>query len=119
MLMAEMVAMSNKPIRKVLAEIEKLVGVVLSERLNFHLSAEEMAGFRARLKGTHPSKFGGLKVAQLITIDGYKYVLADGSWLGMRLSGTEPVVRLYVEADTQVKIKKLVSAGKKFIIKGI
>lgn len=116
MLMAEMTAMSKKPIKKILAEIEKLVGTVLSERLNFHLSADEMEAFRSRLKGAHPSDFAGIKVAQVITLDGYKYVLADGSWLGMRLSGTEPVVRLYIEADSTAKLKKLVAAGKKFIM---
>ncbi len=118
MLMAEMTAMSKKPIKKMLAEIEKLVGTVLSERLNFHLSADEMDSFRARLKGPHPAEFAGIKVANLITIDGYKYVLEDGSWLGMRLSGTEPVVRLYVEADSAAKIKKLIASGNKFVKAG-
>ena len=91
---------------------------MLSERLNFHLSADEMADFRSRLKGPHPTEFGGLKVAQLITLDGYKYVLADGSWLGMRLSGTEPVVRLYLESDNAAKLKKLIASGSKFIKNG-
>jgi alpha-D-glucose phosphate-specific phosphoglucomutase len=115
MLMVEMIAMSKKPIRKMLAEIEKLVGVVLSDRLNFHLTVDEMDALRVRLRESHPSEFAGIKVADVVTLDGYKYVLADGSWLGVRLSGTEPVVRLYIESDTAAKMKKLAAAGNKFI----
>jgi phosphomannomutase len=43
-------------------------------------------------------------------------MLEDDSWVLMRASGTEPVVRLYVEASSEEKIKELVNAGKKFIL---
>lgn len=115
LLVAEMAAMSRKPIKKTLEEIAKLVGPVYSDRINFHLTAEEMESFRSRLGGGLPQAFGGSKVAKTITLDGYKFVLDDGSWLGVRLSGTEPVVRLYLESDSPAKMKKLAEAGKKFI----
>jgi phosphomannomutase len=115
LLVAEMVAINRKPIKKTLEEIAKLVGPVYSDRMNFHLTAEEMESFRARLCGAMPSEFGGLKVKKTITLDGYKFVLEDGSWLGVRLSGTEPVVRLYLESDSTSKMKKLANSGKRFI----
>jgi alpha-D-glucose phosphate-specific phosphoglucomutase len=115
LLVAEMVAMSKKPIAKTLAEIESLVGPVYSERYNFRLTADGMDNFRAVLKKNLPGEFGGIKVSNIITLDGYKFVLADGSWLGVRLSGTEPVVRLYLESDSPAKMKKLVAAGKRFV----
>jgi alpha-D-glucose phosphate-specific phosphoglucomutase len=114
LLVAEMVAMSRKPLKKTLQEIEKLVGPVFTERVNFHLTVDEMEDFRARLK-VLPTEFGGMKVARTVTIDGYKFIMDDGSWLGVRLSGTEPVVRLYLETDTPAKMKKLLSVGKKFV----
>lgn len=115
LLVAEMVAMSKKPIRKILADIEKLVGQVHTGRLNFHLTPDEMEAFRGRLQKGTPSAFGPLKVKELITLDGYKFILEDGSWLGVRLSGTEPVVRLYLETDSAAKMKKLLSLGRNFI----
>jgi len=115
LLVAEMVAVNRKPIKKTLEEITKLVGPIYSDRMNFHLTAEEMESFRGRLGGTLPVDFGGLKVKKTITLDGYKFVLEDGSWLGVRLSGTEPVVRLYLESDSLSKMKKLANSGKKFI----
>jgi len=115
LLVAEMVAHSTKPICKILEEIEALVGRVISERLNFHLSGEEMDGFRSRLQKARPPAFGGLKVRETVTLDGHKFLLEDGSWIGFRLSGTEPVVRLYAESDKKEKLDKIIAAGKKFV----
>jgi alpha-D-glucose phosphate-specific phosphoglucomutase len=115
LLVVEMVAMHKKPIKRILAEIEKLVGPVYNDRLNFHLTKEDMANFRSRLQKNLPSEFAGIAVKDTVTIDGYKFILKDGSWLGIRLSGTEPVVRVYLESDKQATLKKLIAAGKSFV----
>lgn len=52
---------------------------------------------------------------KIVNLDGLKFILADGSWLGIRLSGTEPVVRLYVEAHEGSKLEKLKEAGESLI----
>ena len=118
LLVAELVAVMKKPLGRILQDIEKLVGPVYSERLNFHLTTEAMDSFRQRLKDKPPAQLGGLKVTNIITLDGYKYILADGSWLGVRLSGTEPVVRIYLETAAKTKIQKLALAGRMFIKNG-
>ncbi len=51
-------------------------------------------------------------VKKIITIDGYKYVMEDGSWVMIRPSGTEAVVRIYAESDTIEKLNRLHSLGK-------
>ena len=48
-------------------------------------------------------------------LDGVKMILEDGSWLLFRVSGTEPVVRLYAEAASQERLDRLVTAGENFI----
>ena len=118
LLVAEMAAISKKPLRKSLEEIEKLVGTVISDRVNFHLLPGEMDDFRLALEKRQPQTFDALKVKKTVTLDGHKFILEDGSWIGFRLSGTEPVVRMYVESDSKIKIKKLISAGKKFVSGG-
>jgi phosphomannomutase len=119
LLVAEMVAMSKKPIKKILAEIEKLVGPVYTDRLNFHINQDAMDDFRARIVKNKPAGFDKFKVKETITLDGYKFILDDGaSWIGFRLSGTEPVVRCYLESDSKEKLKKLAAAGKKLVLNG-
>jgi len=115
LLMAEAVAMSKKSITTLLKEIKKMTGEVITSRLNFHLPDDTMAAFRDALKTESPEEFAGMKVQKKITIDGDKFILDDGTWIGFRLSGTEPVVRLYVESDTQAKLNKLLKAGKAFV----
>ena len=48
-----------------------------------------------------PTELSGLKVASVVRTDGLKLVLADGSWVCYRLSGTEPVVRVYTEVRNE------------------
>ena len=63
------------------------------------------------------TEIGGLRVkGTKTTADGTKYMLEDDSWILMRASGTEPVVRVYVEAGSEERIEELVGAGKKFIL---
>jgi phosphomannomutase len=115
LLVLEMVLRKKKSCRQILKEIFRLVGPTYDDRLNFHLNAGQMDKFRQRLK--HPENLlTDVAVKNIITMDGYKFLLADKNcWLGVRLSGTEPVVRLYAESDSPKKQKKLITAGRKII----
>jgi len=115
LLIAEMVAFAGKSIGEILNNLYKKVGVFLSERINFHLKEEEMETLKGKFKKDLPEKIAGLRVDEVINLDGLKFILSDGSWLGIRLSGTEPVVRLYVESHEKEKLEKLKEAGKKLI----
>ncbi len=115
LLMAEAVAMNKKSITSMLNDIKKMTGEVLTSRLNFHLPVEVMEKFRNTLKEDSYDSIAGMKIRNKVNIDGNKFILDDNTWIGFRLSGTEPVVRVYVEADTQTKINKLLRAGKTFV----
>ncbi|MDR1942244.1 MAG: hypothetical protein LBQ47_07945, partial [Endomicrobium sp.] len=115
LLMAEAVAMSKKSVTELLKEIKKLTGEIQTSRLNFRLPPQAMESFRNALKTKSPDLIAGLKVREKITIDGDKFILDDKTWIGFRLSGTEPVVRVYAEADSQIKLNKLLKAGKAFV----
>jgi phosphomannomutase len=58
---------------------------------------------------------GGLHVHRIVDIDGYKFIFQGGSWLGVRFSGTEPVVRLYFEADSEKQLDAIERAGQSLI----
>jgi alpha-D-glucose phosphate-specific phosphoglucomutase len=60
-----------------------------------------------------PQTLGGLKVTELITVDGFQFKLEDGGWLLIRFSGTEPIMRVYCETTHQDKVKAILQDGLK------
>jgi phosphomannomutase len=67
------------------------------------------------LKGEPLKKLLGKKIVKTDVRDGLKMINSDGDWLLIRLSGTEPIVRLYAEAKTQEKAEKILEEGKALI----
>ena len=61
----------------------------------------------------NPETLGGLKVIELVTIDGFQFKLEDGGWLLIRFSGTEPIMRVYCETTHQDKVKAILQDGLK------
>jgi alpha-D-glucose phosphate-specific phosphoglucomutase len=114
LLCCEMVARRGQTLGQQLKRLFAEVGSFYPIRENFRLTAEVKEKFTEKLK-TDPKDFFGLKVSDVVRTDGLKLVLADGSWVCYRLSGTEPVVRVYSEAGSMDKLQKLSSMAKKWI----
>lgn len=108
LLMAELRAIEGKPLKEILNELYKRVGKFVSIRKNYTLSPEVMDEIRTGLKKNIPDSIGEFKVKEVDETDGYKLILnAVNTWLGIRFSGTEPVVRIYAESSTEENIQKL------------
>ena len=60
-----------------------------------------------------PQTLGGLKVTELVTVDGFQFKLEDGGWLLIRFSGTEPIMRVYCETTHKDKVKAILEDGLK------
>jgi phosphoglucomutase len=114
LLCCEMVARRGASLGAQLGQVFAEVGSYYPLRENFRLTTEVKQKFTEKLRGD-PSEFYGIKVAQVVRIDGLKLVLADGSWVCYRLSGTEPVVRVYSEARSKEDLAKLSAAAKAWI----
>jgi phosphoglucomutase len=110
LLVAEMVAKTGKSLPELRDDLFSRVGPVYSQRLDLRLPPEAKARFLEKVK-TPPDTFGGLKVVDHITLDGDKYLLENGSWVCFRPSGTEPVVRFYLEAASPEELERLRMAG--------
>jgi alpha-D-glucose phosphate-specific phosphoglucomutase len=110
LLVAEMVAKTGKGIPELLNDLFARVGPVYTQRLNLSLPVEAKKRLLERLT-TAPETFAGLKVVGHVTIDGHKYLLENGSWVCFRPSGTEPVVRFYLEANSPEELERLRMAG--------
>ena len=67
------------------------------------------------LKKTPPKEIAGVKVKDVNKLDGVKLILTDGSWVLARPSGTEPLVRLYAEAEKEEKLSVILEAVQKLV----
>ena len=114
LLCCEMVAKRGKSLGQQLKELFAEVGSFYSLRENFHLTQEAMEKFTGKLK-KEPRDLMGRKVAEIVRTDGLKLLFGDGSWVCYRLSGTEPVVRLYSEAGSKEELTRLSAAAKQWI----
>lgn len=114
-LVAEMVAREGLPVKKLLDRLYDQVGRFITKRENIFLSPQLDEKFPGKMEAS-PTSFAGSRVKEMVTIDGKKFILEDGSWLLFRKSGTEPVVRLYGEAATDERLAAIMKAGREFIL---
>ncbi len=82
-------------------------GTLVSQRLDLEYSRGQREEITDRIKALEPASMAGIRVDRIDTLDGKKIILEDGSWALVRPSGTEPVVRIYVEAEEMKLVKSL------------
>jgi alpha-D-glucose phosphate-specific phosphoglucomutase len=114
LLCCEMVARRGKSLGQQLRELFAEVGSFYPMRENFRLTREVKDKFTEKLR-LDPHSFSGHKVSEVVRKDGLKLLLDDGTWVCYRLSGTEPVVRVYSEASSVAGLKALSAAAKQWI----
>jgi phosphomannomutase len=82
------------------------------DRVDTRFPGEKRPEAKARLDAARPDALAGLPVADVVTLDGYKYVLADNKgWLLVRFSGTEAIIRVYCETTDESKVQPLLDEG--------
>jgi phosphoglucomutase len=114
LLCCEAVARRKKSIGEQIKDLFGKVGSFYAQRDNFRLTPEVKAKFTSKMK-TDPAELSGRKVKQLVRADGLKLILDDGSWVCYRVSGTEPVVRIYSEAKSEQDLARLAKAAQDWI----
>lgn len=113
LLLVEMVATADKPLDELVADLLNEVGPVHYTRLDLRLSRPiQKERLVKELAETAPVEISGISVNDINTMDGIKYLLEDDSWLLIRPSGTEPVLRIYAEASEPERVKALLDHGR-------
>ena len=101
---ADMVLRRQKPISEILADLERRVGPHFYERRDIRMPRETYEADRevilTTMRDHQPRVVAGVPVASVRDDDGFKFTLTDGSWVLLRVSGTEPLVRIYAEAGS-------------------
>ena len=112
LLLVEMIASSGKTLQGMVEELLADVGPAYYERTDLRLSRPvAKAEMTEYLLKQAPAEIGGEKVSEIGQRDGIKYIMSDDSWLLIRPSGTEPVLRVYAEGRTHEMVKALLGYG--------
>ncbi|MEO8072216.1 MAG: phosphoglucomutase/phosphomannomutase family protein, partial [Acidobacteriota bacterium] len=115
LLAAEAVAVRGKSLTEQLNELYSRVGKLESGRIGVKLTDEVAKSLKEKLS-QEPSEIGGKKIENINRMDGVKFIFTDGSWMLMRPSGTEPLVRIYAETENLQDLEVLLEQGRNYLL---
>jgi len=107
-----MVRTGKKPTELLTMLFDKLGGEYFYDRVDTPFSGDRQTR-EQKILDANPQTLGGLKVTELITVDGFQFKLEDGGWLLIRFSGTEPIMRVYCETMHKDKVRAILDDGLK------
>ncbi|HET7324328.1 MAG TPA: phosphoglucomutase/phosphomannomutase family protein, partial [Halococcus sp.] len=90
-------------------------GEIHQSKISVECPEGEKERVLTELEDELPERVAGETVAEVVTKDGFKTVLEDGSWVLVRPSGTEPVLRIYAEAGSETRVDELLDAGRELV----
>jgi phosphoglucomutase len=115
LLAAEAVAVRGKSIGEQLEALYARVGRLESGRIGVKLTPEVAIQLQTKL-AQEPTEIGGRPVETINRLDGVKFIFADQSWMLMRPSGTEPMVRIYAESEDKKDLEELLEQGRRYLL---
>ena len=115
LLAAESVAVRGKSLTEQLNELYNRVGKLESGRIGVKLNDEIARKLKEKL-AQEPSEIGGRKIESINRMDGVKFIFADKSWMLLRPSGTEPMVRIYAETENREDLEVLLEQGRHYLL---
>jgi phosphomannomutase len=106
----------GKPLAELMQEVRNITGPFCYERANMDLNRQKRNKILERCKNGEFSHFGHFTVTRTEDLDGYKFHFNENQWLMIRSSGTEPLLRLYAEAENQEIAQEIIFSGLKAVI---
>jgi phosphomannomutase len=103
----------NRPMSVVVRYLQDRVGTFYYDRVDVHFPPAEREAILQRVAASQPAELDGSKVVGLNTIDGYKFNAEDGSWLLIRFSGTEPLLRIYTGTTGRDRVQRILGEGRR------
>lgn len=113
LLLMEIMAAYKMPLHEIIDQMMQEIGYHYYDRLDLHIEPAVKDEVMESLRNRPPNLMAGKKVNEIQTLDGIKFMLEGESWLLFRASGTEPVVRIYAEAETSDTVARLLAAGRR------
>lgn len=115
LLLLECLVMEGKGLAELVAAMEAEAGAFVYHRRDYPLAPEDGRRLLGRLDQAPPERLAGQRVVRREDLDGRKFWLADGGWVLIRPSGTEPVLRVYIEAPTAAEVEALHGAAAELV----
>lgn len=112
LMLLDMMVKTDMGVADLLAELEDKVGPHHYDRLDLQFDESQRAAILARLQRGAPESLGGKRVERVDTIDGFRYLLSGGYWTLVRFSGTEPLLRIYAEAESPAAVRLLLDEAR-------
>jgi phosphomannomutase len=113
LMLLELLATERKSVNQLIAVLEKQFGPHRYGRIDTHYPLEKREALMEFCRNNPPATLLRSPVAEVKSFDGVKFVAVDGSWLMLRGSGTEPILRIYAEARSEAAAQKLLKLGAK------
>jgi phosphomannomutase len=117
LLLMEFMAITGKSIDELIEEIYTLVGSFAFERYDLHITEELKQKIVKKCQAGDFKSFGAYEIKETENLDGWKYHFDENSWVMIRASGTEPVLRVYSESNTQEEVFKILDTVKEILLK--
>ena len=112
LLLMEMLAVRRQPLLTIFRELERKYGRFAYGRVDLHVHEAQRAVLMRRISSEPPTTIAGRPIAETKTYDGLKLIGRERQWILFRLSGTEPILRIYAEAPSQREVTRLLEWGK-------
>ena len=112
LMLLELLATERKSVNKMIAELIKSFGPHFYDRNDIHFPLEKRGALMEFLKSNPPAKLGRSSVVDVKSYDGIKFISEDTSWLMLRGSGTEPILRIYAEGKSPGGVQKFLKIGR-------
>ena len=107
LMMLEIMVKTRKSVAELLDDLYERVGPHHYDRIDLPFDPADRADVERRIAAAPPAALGGHRVAQVDTRDGVRFVLEGGGWALIRFSGTEPLLRIYAEAESPEQVREL------------
>ena len=117
LLLLEVICRENKTVNEILKDIYNKYGFFLYRRADYEIENEKKEKVKELLSKSIPAELKSEGASEPVKIDGFKYFFEDGSWIMIRPSGTEAVVRIYAESNSSEKLDYLHELGRKILEK--
>jgi phosphomannomutase len=117
LMLLEMLTVTGKHLSEIARELQQEFGASFYDRIDMGFPLEKRERFIETLRTQPPKTLLGAPLTQMKDFDGVKYICKDDSWLMFRTSGTEPIIRIYAEASSDARVRKLLEHGKAIAVK--
>ena len=116
LILFEFMAKSGKTLDDLISEVYEIVGPFAFERIDLHIDNEIKESIIQNCKENKYTSFGKYNIERIDTTDGFKFFFDDDTWLMIRPSGTEPVLRTYAESSSQEKCFDILEEARKTLL---